>query len=68
MLIDTHCHLDFEDFNKDRDEVIARARDSGVDYIINIGISIESTREAIELSRKYDFIYASQNLYQLFFD
>ncbi len=37
MLIDTHCHLDFSDFDEDREEVIKAARDGGVKKIINIG-------------------------------
>ena len=59
MLIDTHCHLDFEDFDRDRDEVIDRARGADVSAIINVASSIEGTRRSIELSRQYDIIYAS---------
>ena len=59
MLIDTHCHLDFPEFDKDRDEVIKHAKDKGVDYIINIGSSLEGSRKSLELSRQYAFIYAT---------
>jgi TatD DNase family protein len=59
MLVDTHCHLDFPDFDKDRDEVIKRAKDSGIAYIINIGSSLEGSRRSVEISRQYDFIYAT---------
>ena len=37
MFIDTHCHLDFPEFDQDRDAVIQRAQDQGIGYIINIG-------------------------------
>ncbi|MDD5496148.1 MAG: TatD family hydrolase, partial [Candidatus Omnitrophica bacterium] len=47
MLIDTHCHLDFKDFDNDRDEVIARAVDSGVGRIINVGSSAEGSRRSV---------------------
>jgi len=59
MLIDTHCHLDFNDFDMDRDEVINRAKAQGVEKIINVASSIEGTRRAVELAAKYDMIYAS---------
>lgn len=37
MFVDSHCHLEFPDFHADREEVFARARDAGVDYIIAMG-------------------------------
>lgn len=63
MLIDTHCHLDFPEFDNDRDEVILRARDKGIEYIINIGSSLEGSRKSLELSQKYDFIYATVGIH-----
>jgi TatD DNase family protein len=59
MLIDTHCHLDFKDFDADRYDCIDRARAAGVEKIINVASSVEGTRRAIELAAKYDMIYAS---------
>ena len=63
MIIDTHCHLDFKDFDKDRDSVLGRARDKGVVRIINVGSSLDGTRRAIELSKKYDIVYASAGIH-----
>ena len=40
-MIDTHCHIDFEDYDEDRDEVIKRAKDK-LDYVIASGFDIES--------------------------
>jgi TatD DNase family protein len=37
MFVDSHCHLEFPDFDADRDEVFSRARAAGVDYIIAMG-------------------------------
>ena len=37
MFVDSHCHLEFPDFDADRKEVFARARAAGVDYIIAMG-------------------------------
>ncbi len=59
MFIDTHCHLDFKDFDADRDAVIERARAAGVDIIINVGSSLEGSRRAVQIAKKYDNIYAS---------
>ena len=59
MLIDTHCHLDFHDFDADRDGVIDRAGETGVARIINVGSSLEGSLRSIELAEKYDMIYAS---------
>ena len=59
MLIDTHAHLEMREFNDDREDVIKRAREAGVEYIITIGTTIESSRDAVLLAEKYDFIYAA---------
>ncbi|MDP2913054.1 MAG: YchF/TatD family DNA exonuclease [Candidatus Omnitrophota bacterium] len=59
MLIDTHCHLDFKDFDGDRDEVIERAGKAGVAKIINVGSSVEGSRRALELAGIYDMVYAT---------
>ncbi len=59
MLIDTHAHLEMREFNDDREDVIRRAREAGVEYIVTIGTSVESSRDAVMLADKYDFIYAA---------
>ena len=59
MIIDTHCHLDFNQFDSDRDAVIERARKSGVNYIINVGSSLEGSKRSVELAQKYENIFAS---------
>jgi len=58
MLIDTHCHLDFPEFDQDRDEVLARAKKEGIAYIVNIGSSLEGSIKSVELASKYDEVYA----------
>lgn len=59
MLIDTHCHLDFPEFDQDREQVIQRSKDNGIDYIINIGSSLTGSQKSYDLAQKYDFIYAT---------
>ena len=63
MLIDTHAHLDMREFSDDRDDVIQRAKDAGVGYIITVGTTVESTRDAVMLASKYDFIYAAVGIH-----
>lgn len=61
-VIDSHCHLDFKQFNKDRETVMQRARDSGVSLMINSGVDYATNRRSLELAAKYDFIYATLGL------
>ncbi len=63
MLIDTHAHLEMREFNDDRDEVIRRAREAGVEYIVTIGTTVESSRDAVMLAEKHDFIYAAVGIH-----
>ncbi|MEW6407710.1 MAG: TatD family hydrolase [Patescibacteria group bacterium] len=59
MYIDTHVHLDFKEFDKDRDEVIKRAFSGGVQKIINIGCNLERSKATVELAQKYENIFAA---------
>lgn len=59
MLIDTHSHLDMDEFKDDIGDVLKRALHGGVARIITVGIDIPSSLKAIELSSSYDFIYSS---------
>ena len=58
-LIDTHCHLDDERFNDDREAVVARAVEAGVRAIINPGTDLQSSRAAIALAERYAPLYAA---------
>lgn len=63
MLVDDHCHLDFEQFDKDRDEVISKCKQQGVDAIICNGVGPESNRKVLEIASKYDIVHAALGLY-----
>lgn len=63
MIVDTHAHLDGEAYDADRAEVIQRARDNGVDYILNIGSDLQSSFRSVELTEQYDFIYATTGVH-----
>jgi TatD DNase family protein len=58
MLIDTHAHLDMPEFDGDRNEVVKRAREGGIDYIITVGIDLDSCRSALQLADEFAFVYA----------
>ncbi len=62
-LTDTHVHLNLKDFNRDRDEVIARALQAGVGLMINVGFDLATTRGSIELAGQHDFIYATAGIH-----
>ncbi|QMV42215.1 TatD family hydrolase [Cohnella cholangitidis] len=59
MLIDTHAHLDSPKFDNDREEVISRALEAGIDTIVNIGFNRETIPTTMALAEKYPFIYAA---------
>lgn len=56
-MIDTHCHLDM--YDEDREAVIQRAKDAGIEALITIGSDIKSNPGNIEIAGKHDFVYVS---------
>jgi len=59
MLIDSHAHLEMKEFNSDREEVIERARQAGVSYIVTVGTNLALSRKALSLARQHENIYAT---------
>lgn len=60
MIIDTHCHINFKNYDDDREAMLQRALDNGVEKVVCIGMLPEGGREALELARKYPGrVYAS---------
>ena len=59
MLFDTHAHLNDERFNEDRDELVLALNKNGVGAYCEIGYDIESSKKAVSLAERYDFIYAA---------
>ncbi|MGY0694513.1 TatD family hydrolase [Virgibacillus sp. FSP13] len=59
MLFDTHVHLNAEQFTEDRDEVIKRAFDTGVKYMVVVGFDRETIPLAIEIAEQHQNIYAA---------
>ena len=59
MLFDTHAHMDDRAFDVDREELLAALPGQGLALVMNPGCSLESSRNAAELARRYDYIYAA---------
>ncbi len=63
MLVDTHCHLDFNTFDPDRDDVLNRAYLAGVNSIINPGIDIDTSQTAVHFSEHYSGVFAAVGIH-----
>jgi len=59
MLIDSHAHLEMKEFDSDREEVIKRAGNEGVDFIVTVGTNLKLSQKAVALAGQYENIYAS---------
>ncbi len=59
MLFDTHAHLNDPAFDEDRDAILMGLRDKGVEFVMNVGCCLESSRDCIAMAEKYPFVYAS---------
>ncbi len=62
-LIDSHAHVDFPQFDDDRDEVIKRAREAGLVALVNIGTNVDTSRASVALAERHDFIYATVGIH-----
>jgi TatD DNase family protein len=62
-MIDSHAHLYFDRFDEDRDEVVQRAQVAGVERIINIGIDVATSGQAIALTGQYENMAATVGLH-----
>lgn len=63
MLIDTHAHLDFENYENSFDEIISNAKDAGVEKIIIPGVRPDGWSKILELVEKYDCLYGAIGLH-----
>jgi TatD DNase family protein len=59
LLIDTHAHLDFSQFDADRQEVITRAQEAGVEIIVNAGAGLEASQAGVTLTETHPQVYAA---------
>jgi len=59
LLTDTHCHLDLEKFDSDRESVLERAIQAGVERILIPGLTLTSSLSAIKLAESHPMLYAA---------
>lgn len=63
MFCDTHVHLHFPEYDPDREAVIERSREAGVDLFINVGTDVPSSEASLQLARRYDFIWGTAGIH-----
>jgi len=59
LFFDSHCHLNAEQFDTDRAEVVDRAEKAGVKAIIDVGTDLKSSKKAVENAAKYEIVYVA---------
>ncbi|AEV70455.1 TatD family hydrolase [Acetivibrio clariflavus] len=63
MLFDTHAHYDDDKFAEDRYEVIEKAHESGVSYIINAATDVKSCEDSLAFAHRYEYVYAAVGIH-----
>lgn len=63
MIFESHAHYDDDKFDEDRETLLAAMPENGVEYIINVGASLASTKATIALTEKYPFIYGAAGVH-----
>ena len=61
-LIDSHAHLNNEQFDEDREEVLNRIKEQ-LEFAVNIGYDLPSSKVSVDYANKYDFIYATVGIH-----
>ncbi len=59
MIFETHAHYDDEAFDEDRDSVLTSLKDEKIDYVVNVGASMVSSKQSLELAKKYEFVHCA---------
>jgi len=63
MLVDTHAHLQWTSFDRDREKVLIRARGAHVDYIVNIGFDLDGSMKGVKLAEQHEGLYATVGIH-----
>ncbi|MCR5704923.1 MAG: TatD family hydrolase [Eubacterium sp.] len=63
MIFDTHAHYDDEAFDEDREKLLERMQNRGVEYIVNVGASIASCKSTIGLTRRFPYVYGALGIH-----
>ena len=62
-IVDSHCHLDFQDFDNDRDKIINNAKISNVDYFLTISVNLEDFDKVHEVTQNYENIWCTTGIH-----
>ena len=63
LIFETHAHYDDDAFDEDREELLSSLQENDIEYVVNVGASLASTKASIELAKKYDFVYTSVGIH-----
>ncbi len=63
MIFESHAHYDDEVFDEDRDELLSSLRENGIEYVLNVGSSIENCRRTLALTERYPFVYGAMGVH-----
>ena len=63
MYFESHAHYDDRRFREDREELLTHLPSCGIDYVVNIGCDVKSSKQSIRLAEKYDYIYATVGIH-----
>ena len=59
MFVDSHCHLEMEEYDGDREAVLGRARDAGVSYMLTVATEERYFSKALEIAESHASVYAA---------
>ena len=62
-IVDSHCHLDFKDFQDDLDLVIKKACDANVKHMLSISVNLEDFNNVYKVANSYDNIYCTTGIH-----
>ncbi|MDD6339417.1 MAG: TatD family hydrolase [Butyrivibrio sp.] len=62
-IFDSHTHYDDAAFDEDREELLSSLSSNGIQYVVNVGASIESCRKTVEMVEKHDYIYGALGIH-----
>jgi len=62
-IVDSHCHLDFDDYNNDLDSVIHNARLNDVEYLLSISVNLEKFKAIHDITKKYKNIWCTTGIH-----
>ena len=63
MIFESHAHYDDDAFDEDRQELLSSLQENGIEYVINVGASLQSTASTVELTKRYPFIYGAAGVH-----